>query len=114
MIYIYIYIYIYIWVIYTYVCVCMTYISTHPRVFFTKLRVSDMRTHEKTNTLMQVPALRILSGLLVRWAPNRQAFEDLQGYCVLLYILSQSELSFEVFEVLLDVSTRALDALGLP
>jgi hypothetical protein len=53
---------------------------------------------------MQVPALRILSGLLGRWAPNRLAFEELQGYCILLYILSQSELSFEVFEVLLDVS----------
>lgn len=55
---------------------------------------------------LQVPALRILAGLLVRWAPNRQEFEDLQGYCVLLYILSQSELTFEVFEPLFEIATH--------
>jgi hypothetical protein len=54
----------------------------------------------------QAPALRILAGLLVRWKPNRDAFHQLHGYSVLLYLLSQSELSFELFEILLDIATH--------
>lgn len=55
---------------------------------------------------MQVPALRIVAGLLVRWKPNRDAFNALEGYSILLYLLSQSELSFELFQILFDIATH--------
>ena len=50
------------------------------------------------------PALQALSGLLVHWEPNRLAFAKLKGFSILLFILSQSELTPDLFETLFEIS----------
>jgi hypothetical protein len=50
------------------------------------------------------PALQALSGLLIHWEPNRSAFAKLKGFSILLFVLSQSELSADLFETLFEIS----------
>ena len=63
-----------------------------------------LRLFEPGQKSSDVPALQALAGLLIHWEPNRAAFSKLKGFSILLFILSQSELSAELFETLFDIA----------